>query len=128
MRCPFSGRSLRCWRRSRMRSSRDDEEWIPDTDHDRHAVLAQLERLIGSPSDDEWVPETEQDRQAVLAPLGRMLEGARFRFSHHYPRFLRFVVEETVRGSTDRLKERDLGVEVFGRAADYDLNSDPIVR
>ena len=112
----------------RSRSSPDDEEWIPDTDHDRHAVLAQLERLIGSPSDNQWVLETEQDRQAVLAQLDRILEDARFRFSDDYPRFLRFVVEATVRGSTDRLKERDLGVEVFGRAADYDLRSDPIVR
>jgi hypothetical protein len=111
-----------------MRSSLDDEEWIPDTDHDRHAVLAQLERLIGPSSDNEWVPETDHDRQAVFAQLDRMLEDARFRVSHHYPRFLRFVVEATVRGSTDQLKERDLGVVVFGRSADYDLDSDPIVR
>jgi hypothetical protein len=111
-----------------MRSSPDDEEWIPDTDHDRHAVLAQLERLIGSPSNNEWAPGTEQDQQAVLAQLERMLEDARFRFNDHYPRFLRFVVEEAVRGSTDGLNERELGVEIFGRAADYDLNSDPVVR
>ena len=111
-----------------MRSSRDDEEWIPDSDHDRHAVLAQLERLIGSPSNMGWVPETEADRQAVLAQLGRLLEDARFRFSHHYHRFLRFVVEETFRGSADPLSEREIGTNIFERAADYDLNSDPIVR
>jgi hypothetical protein len=111
-----------------MRSSRDDEEWIPDTDHDRHAVLAQLERLIGSSSDDEWTPRNEQDRQTVLTQLDRILDDARFRFSLHYSRFLHFVVKETVLGSTDRLKEREIGVEVFGRTADYDLNSDPIVR
>src|SRR5271165_43412 len=111
-----------------MRSSRDDQEWIPDSDHDRHAVLAQLERLIGSPSNMGWVPETEADRQAVLAQLGRLLEDARFRFSHHYPRFLRFVVEETFRGSADPLSEREIGTNIFERAADYDLNSDPIVR
>ena len=111
-----------------MRSPRDDEEWIPETDHDRHAVLAQLERLIGSPSGNEWTPETEQDRQAVLAQLDRILEDARFRFSLHYSRFLHFVVKETVLGSTDRLRESEIGVEVFERTADYDLNSDPIVR
>jgi hypothetical protein len=31
-------------------------------------------------------------------------------------------------GQIEPLKERTLGVEVFGRRADYDTNQDPMVR
>jgi hypothetical protein len=41
---------------------------------------------------------------------------------------LRRIVEETVEGRVDSLKERTLGVELFGRAADYDTSQDPVVR
>jgi hypothetical protein len=38
------------------------------------------------------------------------------------------VVENSLDGHADRLKERTLGVEVFGRHPDYDTNTDPVVR
>jgi hypothetical protein len=41
---------------------------------------------------------------------------------------LRYVVNETLEGRGSHLKERALGVEVFGRDADYDTNADPVVR
>jgi hypothetical protein len=41
---------------------------------------------------------------------------------------LRFVVEQTLAGKTDALKERTLGVDVFARPSHYDTNEDPIVR
>jgi hypothetical protein len=41
---------------------------------------------------------------------------------------LRFVVTRVLEGQTDQLKERIIGVEIFGRPADYDTNTDPIVR
>lgn len=52
----------------------------------------------------------------------------RFHHSKHYPSFLRYVVNETLDGHGGHLKERALGVEVFGRGADYDTNADPVVR
>ncbi len=42
--------------------------------------------------------------------------------------FLAFVVEETLAGRGDRLKETVIGAGVFGRPADYDPKVDPIVR
>jgi hypothetical protein len=42
--------------------------------------------------------------------------------------FLRFVVRHTLAGQADAVKERTLGIEIFGRNADYDTSSDPIVR
>jgi hypothetical protein len=38
------------------------------------------------------------------------------------------VVDRSLAGETSTLKERTLGVDVFGRAPDYDTNADPIVR
>ena len=38
------------------------------------------------------------------------------------------MVARALSGQTDQLKERILGVEIFDRPADYDTNTDPIVR
>jgi hypothetical protein len=41
---------------------------------------------------------------------------------------LKFVVSEALVGQIDQLKERTIGIEVFGRDPDYDTTNDPIVR
>jgi hypothetical protein len=41
---------------------------------------------------------------------------------------LQFVVRQTLNGTADQLKERTIGVEVFGREPDYDTSNDHIVR
>lgn len=71
---------------------------------------------------------TEAEKAEVEQQLERILENRHFNHSRRFPAFLRFVVQKTLSGSTDHLKERTLGVEIFGRAADYDTSSDPIVR
>src|SRR6266481_2977660 len=43
-------------------------------------------------------------------------------------RFLRLVVERTLNGRPELLKEYNLGLEVFQRPPDYDPKVDPIVR
>jgi hypothetical protein len=60
--------------------------------------------------------------------LGRMLANPLFKNSKRYPNLLRYIVEQTLEGEQDELRERTLGVEVFGRGPDYDTNADPIVR
>lgn len=60
--------------------------------------------------------------------LEKLLATPLFHSSKRYPSFLRFVVARALAGQTDQLKERVLGVEIFERPADYDTNSDPIVR
>ena len=42
--------------------------------------------------------------------------------------FLRFVVEQELSGRGDELKESVIGVEFFGRPADYDVRQDSVVR
>jgi hypothetical protein len=64
----------------------------------------------------------------IRGQLGRILSSAVFGTSKRYPAFLRFVVETTLEGHAECLKERTIGVEVFNRPADYDTNSDHVVR
>ncbi len=68
------------------------------------------------------------DRQAVAQQLERILSSPLFKQSKRYSPFLRYVVEETLAGNADSLKERTLGIEIFGRAPNYDTSSDPVVR
>jgi hypothetical protein len=75
-----------------------------------------------------WTPTSEQDKVVILEQLERLLQNPFFHHSKRYPSFLRFVVTETLEGRTDNLKERTLGIEVFGREPDYDTTNDPIVR
>lgn len=67
-------------------------------------------------------------RDAVRDQLGRMLASPYFSHSKRFPNFLRFVVDHTLNGTVETIKERTLGIEIFGRDADYDTASDPIVR
>lgn len=67
-------------------------------------------------------------REAVRDQLDRMLASPYFSHSKRFPNFLRFVVDHTLNGTVDNIKERTLGIEIFGRDADYDTASDPIVR
>src|ERR1700736_4067611 len=65
---------------------------------------------------------------AVREQLTRLVESPPFNHSRRFPTFLRFVIEHALAGNADQLKERTIGIEVFGREAEYDTASDPIVR
>lgn len=73
-------------------------------------------------------PESAEDFAVVREQLDRILAHPLFSNSKRYPSLLRFVVEQTLDGNADQLKERLIGIEVFGRAPDYDANADPVVR
>jgi TolB-like protein len=65
---------------------------------------------------------------AVRAQLDRILASPGFVNADRLSRFLRFVVERTLAGEGDQLKEYRLGTDVFDRSADYDPRLDSIVR
>ena len=71
---------------------------------------------------------TEEEKLAIETQLERLLANPFFSHSRRFPSFLRYVVTETVNGRSEDLKERTLGVEIFGKNADYDTAVDPIVR
>jgi hypothetical protein len=74
------------------------------------------------------IPTTEEDRREVQRELERILASTPFKGSRRYPALLRHVVEKTLRGEIEDLKERILGIEVFQRPTGYDTNADPVVR
>jgi hypothetical protein len=71
---------------------------------------------------------SNEEKAAIQEQLGKLLADSHFSQSRRFPSFLRYVVEKTLAGQDDALKERTLGVEIFGRRPDYDTASDPIVR
>jgi len=84
--------------------------------------------LLPEQATESWTPSSEGERCAVQQQLEKLLATPLFNSSKRYPSFLRYVVARVLAGETDQLKERVLGVEIFGRHADYDTNTDPIVR
>ena len=68
------------------------------------------------------------DPADVRAALDRVLAGPSFVHAGRLSRMLRFVVERTLDGQGDQLKEYLLGVEVFDRPPEYDPRLDSIVR
>jgi len=68
------------------------------------------------------------DPAAVLVQLEKLLASSHLRNSRRSQDLLRFVVHAVLDGNPDRIKERTVGVEVFGRELEYDTNHDSVVR
>src|SRR5580698_5168210 len=71
---------------------------------------------------------TGEFEDVVRQELKRVLVSKAFRQVNRLPRFLTFIVEETLAGRGDLLKEYPVGVEVFGKESSFDPRMDPIVR
>jgi Malectin domain len=64
----------------------------------------------------------------VRAELDRLLQCDHFKNSRRCRTLLSYLVEETIAGRGDQLKERLVGINVFGRNPDYETAEDPVVR
>ena len=71
--------------------------------------------------DDDWATAVELELIAIL-------QSPSFRGSPRSAAFLRFVVEESLAGRGDLLKERTIGAAVLGKAPGYDTGADSGVR
>ncbi len=80
------------------------------------------------PQDGSAEPLSEQQKARIRATLDRVLSSQAFRKSEQCQRFLRHVVEMSLDAREDLLRERTMGIEVFGRQPDYDTAEDPVVR
>src|SRR3984885_15053748 len=72
--------------------------------------------------------ETEQDVARLQQHLKEVVEGEAFKGSHRSGQFLTYIVEESIAGRFAGLKERIIGVTLFGRVPSYDTGEDAIVR
>ncbi len=66
--------------------------------------------------------------ESIRAALEKILASPGFANADRLSRFIRYVVEETLNGQTDKLKESLLGIDVFGRKPTYDPRVDAVVR
>jgi len=67
-------------------------------------------------------------RAQAREELRAILQSAAFRGSKRGQQFLQYVVENSLAGHTDLLKERSIGVELFGRKPSYETGEDSVVR
>jgi hypothetical protein len=86
-----------------------------------------------------WVPMASQHnslldpvpvaaRHHIEALLEDILRSAPFRTSRQCQDLFRYMVEHSLAASDGSLRERVIGMEVFGRAPAYDTAEDPVVR
>ena len=64
----------------------------------------------------------------VRVELARILSSELFARSDRLTSFLKFIVEQTLDGHGESLKEQVLACEVYGKGADFNTAADPIVR
>jgi serine/threonine-protein kinase len=72
--------------------------------------------------------ETPIDRAVVLTELDKILSDPAFKRADRSSTLLRFLVEQTLEGRAERLKEYTLGSEALGRGESFDPRIDPVVR
>jgi TolB-like protein len=70
----------------------------------------------------------EPSHGEIDAELARVLGSKCFAQAGRSQEFLRFVVEQSLAGAAERLKGYTIAIEVFRRPADFDAQSDPLVR
>lgn len=66
--------------------------------------------------------------EAVRRELERIVASNQFQSSRLCQRFLEYVVNHTLHGDADSIKEQLIGIEVFGKSADYSPGEDAGVR
>jgi hypothetical protein len=74
------------------------------------------------------VARTSDGKTLLKRSLNEITQGAAFKGSPRSVQFLEYVISQAAAGRTDDLKERTIGVELFGRPPTYDTGEDAIVR
>jgi hypothetical protein len=73
-------------------------------------------------------PVDGAEKEAVLRELESILSSPFFRTSNRSKQFLAYVVQHTLEGNDEPLKERTIGAKLFQRPAGYSTGDDPVVR
>jgi TolB-like protein len=66
--------------------------------------------------------------EEIRAELERVVSSPTFARARRAPAFLRYITEETLAGRASGISGYTIAVAVFGKAADFDAASDPLVR
>ncbi len=73
-------------------------------------------------------PEIAAKEPELREHLRKLFESSSFKGSRRSQQFLQHIVEKALAGQADELKERSLGVALFGRVPSYDTGEDAVVR
>ncbi len=74
------------------------------------------------------IAESKEDIAALQQHVTEIVEGTAFKGSHRSGQFLKYIVDQSIAGHFESLKERVIGMELFGRSPSYDTGEDAIVR
>lgn len=72
--------------------------------------------------------EQEVPAHLIHDALQRVISSRDFANSDRKKRFLKFIVQETLSGRSDRIKAYTIAVDIFGRSPSFDPTADPLVR
>lgn len=93
-----------------------------------HARIAAVTGIAMIDVEVEYGTTPELTAEMVRRQLDSLVRDDVFRSSKRSIAFLKYVVEQALSGSADQIKERAIGIEVFGRNPSYETNLDHIVR
>ena len=71
---------------------------------------------------------TSDGKTLLKRYLNEIIDGPAFKGSPRSAQFLEYILWHSATGKIEDLKERTIGVELFGRSPAYDTGEDPIVR
>lgn len=74
------------------------------------------------------IAESKEEIALLRRHIKDIVEGPAFKGSHRSGQFLKYILDQSIAGRFDLLKERLIGVELFGRLPSYDTGEDAIVR
>ena len=74
------------------------------------------------------IAESDSAVASLRQHLKEIVDGTAFNGSHRSAQFLGYIVERAIAGDFESLKERVIGVELFGRSPSYNTGEDAIVR
>ena len=97
--------------------------------HSKAVVDAQSEQESESPIAAPSVASVDGlTTDEVHAELARVVASRAFSKSVQLASFLRYVVEESIAGRAENIKERNIAINALQRRSDYDSSNDSIVR
>ena len=74
------------------------------------------------------IAESDSAVASLHQHLKEIVDGTAFHGSHRSAQFLGYIVDKAIAGDFESLKERVIGVELFGRSPSYNTGEDAIVR
>ncbi len=90
--------------------------------------MSSLSPIGAREADIARIAESDSAVASLRQHLKEIVDGTAFNGSHRSGQFLGYIVERAIAGDFESLKERVIGVELFGRSPSYNTGEDAIVR